>query len=68
MNDRHVAFHGVALVVWIVLLVPSLFLWRDSVFWVVLMSWYAIVVSHQAALEAALAKRKIEEQAEENES
>jgi hypothetical protein len=39
--------------VWAALAVPTLLWWRESVFWVVLMSWYAIVVGHWSSFEAA---------------
>ena len=38
---------------WCLLIYPTLRWWRDSVLWVSLMSIYAIIVSHLAAMEAA---------------
>jgi hypothetical protein len=52
--------HFWCLVVWGTLLVPSVLWWRDSIFWVNLMSWYAIVVSHWGALLAAKADEAVE--------
>lgn len=49
-------FHAVMTVVWLVLVVPSLIWWKDSILWVVAMSWYAIVVSHATAWQAARAE------------
>ena len=40
-------------IVWIILVYPTLRWWRESVLWVALMSIYAIIVSHLAAMEAA---------------
>lgn len=60
--SRHVVFHGAALVVWSILVVPTLTVWADSIPWISFMSVYAVVVGHQAALEAALAKRSVERQ------
>jgi hypothetical protein len=43
---------------WIVLLVPTVLFWRDSVMWVVFMSWYANFVGHWGGFEAAKAKEE----------
>lgn len=45
---------------WISLIVPTLLWWRDSVFWVALMSLYANIVGHWSAFEAARAKETSE--------
>lgn len=49
-------YHLIATGVWLLLAVPTLVWWRDSVFWVAMMSWYANVVSHWAAYQAARAE------------
>jgi hypothetical protein len=46
---------------WAALLVPTLLWWRESVFWVIVMSWYANVSSSWSAYESARAARKVEE-------
>ena len=51
---RHV--HAVLTAIWLALAVPTIAWWRDSVAWVVAMSWYAIVVSHAAAWQSARAE------------
>ncbi|HEX7956679.1 MAG TPA: hypothetical protein VF508_07050 [Pyrinomonadaceae bacterium] len=48
--------HTVMTLVWAVLAIPTLLLWRDSVLWVALMSLWANIASHWAAREAAKAK------------
>ena len=65
LNDPrlHVRFNVVAMLVWAVLLPPTLILWRESVFYVVLMSWYAIVVGHLSALMASKAEEKADKEA-----
>lgn len=45
-------------VVWVVLMVPTLTTWRDSLWWVGFISVYANIVSHLGAYEAARAKEK----------
>lgn len=52
-------FHAVATVVWLVLIVPSILWWRDSVAWVVLMSAWANVAAHWASYQAARADERI---------
>lgn len=48
--------HTAAALAWVVLAVPTLLLWRESVLWVALMSLWANVASHWAAREGAKAK------------
>lgn len=45
--------HGLAALVWAVLVVPSLLWWKDSVPYVVAVSVYANLVNHLAAWQAA---------------
>lgn len=53
---RSSRYHMVMTIIWVTLLIPTLIWWRDSVFWVAIMSWYANVVSQWAALQAARAE------------
>ena len=46
--------------VWILLLLPTLVWWRDSVLWVAIMSVYAIVIAHWSAYQGARAEEKAE--------
>lgn len=48
--------HGVGVILWILLIIPTLLWWRESILWVAFMSLYAIVISHATGVEAALAK------------
>jgi uncharacterized membrane protein len=50
--------HTALTLVWVVLAVPTLILWRESVLWVALMSLWANIASHWAAREAAKAKEQ----------
>jgi hypothetical protein len=45
--------HLGAMVAWMLLLVPTLIWWRQSLVYVVFMSWYAILVGHWASWQGA---------------
>lgn len=47
------AFHKWATVVWALLVIPTVTLWRDSIVWIAFMSLYANVVGHWGAYQAA---------------
>lgn len=49
-----------ALAVWGVLTVPTILWWRDSVFWVSIMSLYAILATHWGGYNASRAKEEAE--------
>lgn len=49
-------FHAAATVAWLLLIVPSLLWWKDSILWVVLMSVWANVASHFSAWQGARAE------------
>lgn len=54
---RHLArFHLVMMVVWSLLLVPTLLWWRESILWVAFMSLYANFVGHFSGWDAARAE------------
>lgn len=57
-------FHAVATVGWIVLIVPTIVWWRESITWVVFMSIYAIIVSHFEAWQTARLERNQEKKEE----
>jgi hypothetical protein len=57
---RSQTFHRWALLVWVGLSLPAFTIWLDSVPWVNFMSYYAILISHAAALEAAAVKETTE--------
>lgn len=46
-------FNGWATVLWLVLVIPSLLLWKKSVPWLVFMSVWANVAGHFSAWQAA---------------
>jgi hypothetical protein len=52
-TKRNRLIHGVLTVVWLVLIVPAVLWWKDSVPFLVIVSVYANVAGHWAAYEAA---------------
>lgn len=52
----HLIAHRTMQVLWLLLIVPTLLWWRESVLWVAFMSLYANFAAHSAAAEAAEAK------------
>ena len=52
-----VKFHLTLTVLWTILIVPSLVLWRNSVPWLIFMSAWALVGSHWSAAQAAMADK-----------
>jgi len=53
----HERLHFVLTVLWVLLLIPSVLWWKDSVPWLVIISVYANVSGHFAAYEAARQER-----------
>lgn len=51
-------FHLVMMVLWAVLVVPTLLFWPDSILWVAFMSLYANFVGHFSAYQASRAEEK----------
>jgi hypothetical protein len=63
-SDRQV--HLILVVVWVLLIPPTIIWWRDSILWVAFMSLYAIITSHWGAYEAAKAKDLAEQAVDES--
>lgn len=55
--DLLVKFHFVMMCVWVLLLIPTLIWWKQSILWVAAMSLYANFVGHFSAWDAAMAAR-----------
>ena len=55
-------FHATATIVWILLIIPSFLLWKESLLWVITMSLWANVASHWAAYQGSRSERRIEKQ------
>jgi ABC-type lipoprotein release transport system permease subunit len=56
MMLKGTTIHLICLGIWIALIIPTILYWRESVFWVSLMSIYAIISTHWAAYQAARAE------------
>ena len=48
--------HGVAMIVWAALALPTVLFWKESILWVAFMSLYANFVGHASAWQAARAE------------
>lgn len=55
-NVKATKLHLILLVLWAVLTIPTVLWWRESVFWVSLMSIYAIISTHWSAYQASRAE------------
>ena len=53
--------HLVAAIMWVVLAIPSVIWWKDSVLWVIIISIYANIVGHLSGYSAARADQAAEE-------
>ena len=56
-----VRFHAVMTVVWVLLIIPSLLFWKESVTWVIVMSLWANIAAHWAAFQGAHSEKKQDE-------
>jgi hypothetical protein len=52
--------HLALFAVWVLLLPPTILWWKDSIPYLVGMSWYAIAIGHISSWQAARAERKEE--------
>lgn len=60
-TPRRVAvMHYAMAAVWVLLLIPTLLLWKNSVLWVAAMSLYANFVGHLSAAKASRAEQEAE--------
>lgn len=57
-----VVYHGVATVVWLFLIIPTLTIWQDSVVWVAFMSVYAAHATHLGSFHASGAEKESDEE------
>jgi hypothetical protein len=51
-----VKFHFVMMIVWLLLGIPTVLVWKQSILWVAFMSLYANFVGHFGAWDAARAE------------
>lgn len=55
-----VHFHLIMMVVWGLLAIPTVLLWKESILWVAFMSLYANFVGHFSGWDAARAEEKVD--------
>lgn len=53
-----VTFHKVAVGIWIILTIPTVLWWKESILWVAMMSIWANVAAHWSAFQAAHAEQE----------
>lgn len=49
-------FHAWATIFWTAMLIPSWFWWRQNLFWIIVLSWWALVATHWGAWQATRAE------------
>lgn len=54
-------FHAAMTVFWLLMLVPALLFWKDSVLFVILISLWANVAAHWSSFQAAHAEKRVKE-------
>lgn len=52
--------HASLMATWGLLAIPTVLAWKESIAWVVFMSWYANFVGHFAAWQSARIERNVE--------
>lgn len=55
--------HLLLVALWVVLMLPTLTIWKDSIWWIGFISVYANISTHWSAYQAARAEEKVEETA-----
>jgi len=56
MKIKTSKLHLIAVVVWVILGIPSILWWHSSILWVIFISLYANIATHLSGYEAARAK------------
>jgi hypothetical protein len=56
-----VRFHFGMAVLWGLLVIPTVLIWKESILWIGFMSIYAIIVSHLTGWDAAKAEQAAED-------
>lgn len=59
---------GAMTVTWLLLLIPTLLWWKDSLVWVVVMSWWANVAASAAAFYGLLTELKAKQRAKDDDA
>jgi hypothetical protein len=53
--------HYGAACLWLLLSIPTVLIWKNSILWIAFMSIYAIVIAHLSAAQASRAEQSSEE-------
>lgn len=56
------SFHKYATFVWILLIIPSILWWSESLIWIILMSAWANIAGHWSAYQASRVEKKQDKQ------
>lgn len=56
---RAAKLHLVLTIVWVLLIVPTILLWSQSILWIGFMSVYAIIATHWDAYQSARAEQQL---------
>lgn len=54
-------FHAVAVIVWILLIIPTVLFWKEAILWLAIMSVWANIAAHWSAWQGARTEVKEEE-------
>lgn len=57
-------FHATMTVFWVIMVIPALLLWKESILFVIFISLWANVASHWASFQAAHGEKRVKEQDE----
>lgn len=53
-------FHATMTVIWLLLIVPTVLWWQNSITWVIVMSLWANIAAHAAAFQASRSEKATE--------
>jgi hypothetical protein len=53
--------HLALMALWIVLIIPTMLWWKDSILWVLLISIYANIASHWSAYQGARSEKAMKD-------
>jgi hypothetical protein len=57
--------HATLFFFWVLMTIPSVLWWHDSILYVIFISLYAIWVTHLSAMQGALADRRVKDEGQE---
>ncbi len=60
----HMRFNAVNIFVWLILLPPTILLWKESIVYLVFMSWYALFSSSIAGYVSARSEMHVDPESE----